>query len=101
MTEPVDPKAETKKIEPRCRQEGWCPGLPVACQKHVDQMRYEVDRVKRLMGDHAIEWASEREEMGRKLTQASKLLEERARENAELLAEIERLKARKRIEPVE
>jgi len=26
----------------KCQQEDWCPGVPVACQKHVDQLGMDV-----------------------------------------------------------
>jgi ribosomal protein L44E len=31
----------------KCQIESWCPGVPVACQKHVDQANVELDKLRK------------------------------------------------------
>lgn len=58
--------AEVRRLR-KCKQEDWCPGVPVACQKHVDQER------QKLLDAHGVidELLNTREELR---TQAEELL---------------------------
>lgn len=44
--------AEVRRLR-KCQQEDWCPGVPVACQKHVDQPTTLLHDAKNLLLERA------------------------------------------------
>jgi ElaB/YqjD/DUF883 family membrane-anchored ribosome-binding protein len=94
-TDLQDLLAEVRRLR-KCKQEDWCPGVPVACQKHIDQER------QKLLDAHGVidDLLDTREELRTQLDAAQDLLLERARQAEELLAQIERQK-KERLEAVE